>query len=130
MNNFKKFTVIMLLVSSFFMTGCDMAQIIDVISKVAEGVTKAIPAIKGVVDTIKGALPNNDNPATASATTTVATTTATVTTPAVATPTTVIDTTTTASPATAIDNNTGNDAEIKVTPANDDEEVTAPGANG
>jgi len=44
----------MLLVSSFFMTGCDVAQIMDVVGKIATGVQQAMPAIKGVVDAFGG----------------------------------------------------------------------------
>ncbi len=52
----KKFSVIMLLLGAIFMTGCDASQIIDIISKVAEGVQKAIPAIKEVIDTVSNAV--------------------------------------------------------------------------
>ncbi len=57
----KKFSVIMLLLGAIFMTGCDASQIIDVISKVAEGVQKAIPAIKEVVNTISNAVSSTNN---------------------------------------------------------------------
>ncbi len=56
MNILKKFSVIMLLLGAIFMTGCDASQIIDVISKVAEGVQKAIPAIKEVINTVSSAV--------------------------------------------------------------------------
>lgn len=46
----------MLLLGAIFMTGCDASQIIDVISKVAEGVQKAIPAIKEVINTVSNAV--------------------------------------------------------------------------
>ncbi len=46
----------MLLLGAIFMTGCDASQIIDVISKVAEGVQKAIPAIKEVINTVSSAI--------------------------------------------------------------------------
>ncbi len=46
----------MLLLGAIFMTGCDASQIVDVISKVAEGVQKAIPAIKEVINTVSNAV--------------------------------------------------------------------------
>lgn len=60
MNILKKFSVIMLLLGAIFMTGCDASQIIDVISKVAEGVQKAIPAIKEVINTVSSAVSNTN----------------------------------------------------------------------
>ncbi|EKD82776.1 MAG: hypothetical protein ACD_39C01106G0003 [uncultured bacterium] len=54
MRQFRRFAVLMLLVASFFMTGCDAQQILDVISKIATGVQQAMPAIKGVVDAFGG----------------------------------------------------------------------------
>ncbi len=50
----------MLLVASFLMTGCDAQQILDVISKVANGVQQAMPAIRDVVNTFNGVV-NNTN---------------------------------------------------------------------
>lgn len=61
MNILKKFSVIMLLLGAIFMTGCDASQIIDVISKVAEGVQKAIPAIKEVINTVSNAVSSTNN---------------------------------------------------------------------
>jgi len=53
-----------MLLGAIFMTGCDASQIIDVISKVAEGVQKAIPAIKEVIDTVSNAVSDtNKDPA-------------------------------------------------------------------
>ncbi|HNS09659.1 MAG TPA: hypothetical protein PKN29_08150 [Candidatus Ozemobacteraceae bacterium] len=57
----KKFSVIMMLLGAIFMTGCDASQIIDVISKVAEGVQKAIPAIKEVINTVSNAVSSTNN---------------------------------------------------------------------
>lgn len=54
MKQLRKLSVLMLLVVSLFMTGCDAQQIMDVIGKVADGVQQAMPAVKGVVDTFKG----------------------------------------------------------------------------
>ncbi|PKL41623.1 MAG: hypothetical protein CVV41_17885 [Candidatus Riflebacteria bacterium HGW-Riflebacteria-1] len=70
MRQFRRNAVLMLLVASFFMTGCDAQQILDVISKIATGVQQAMPAIKNVVDAF-GQVANNvnnapaDNPAAA-----------------------------------------------------------------
>jgi len=62
MRFFKALTFIVLMgLVSVSMTGCDASKIIDVISKVAEGVQKAIPAIKEVVNTVSNALPQNTN---------------------------------------------------------------------
>ncbi len=61
MRNFQRFSLLMLLGSSLFLTGCDASKILDIISKVAEGVQKAIPAIKEVVNTVQQALPQQDN---------------------------------------------------------------------
>lgn len=60
MKQLRKLCVLMLLVASFFMTGCDAQQILDVISKVAEGVQQAMPAIRNVVDTFNN-VANNIN---------------------------------------------------------------------
>jgi len=63
-----------MVISSFFMTGCDASKILDVIQKVAEGVQKAIPAIKEVIDTVSNTVNSTntdtatDNTATATAT--------------------------------------------------------------
>jgi len=60
MKQLRKLTVLMLLVASFFMTGCDAQQILDVIQKVATGVQQAMPAIRDVVSTFNGVVNNND----------------------------------------------------------------------
>lgn len=52
MRQFRMLAVLMLLVSSFFMTGCDAEQVKDVVDKVAAGVQKAVPAIKEAIDKI------------------------------------------------------------------------------
>lgn len=54
MKKFRKLALIMALVSSLFMTGCDASKILEVIGKVAQGIQQAIPAIKGVIDTVAG----------------------------------------------------------------------------
>lgn len=61
MKMLKELLVIMLLVSSIFMTGCDATQIVEVIGKIAQGVQQAMPAIKNVIDTFTNVLGNNDN---------------------------------------------------------------------
>lgn len=71
MHILKKFSVMMMILGAIFMTGCDASQIIDVISKVAEGVQKAIPAIKEVINTVSSAVSNNNNNNTASNTATI-----------------------------------------------------------
>lgn len=65
MRRLKQFMVAILLVSSIFTTGCDASKIMDVITKVAEGIQKAMPAIKEVIDTVKGVVGNDDNTNTA-----------------------------------------------------------------
>jgi hypothetical protein len=60
MKQLRKLSVLMLLVASFFMTGCDAQQILDVIQKVATGVQQAMPAVRDVVNTFNGVVNNND----------------------------------------------------------------------
>ncbi|MEW6710738.1 MAG: hypothetical protein AB1403_13005 [Candidatus Riflebacteria bacterium] len=52
MNTCKKLAVLMAMVASIFMVGCDASKIMETITKVAEGIQKAAPAIKEVVDTV------------------------------------------------------------------------------
>jgi hypothetical protein len=61
MKGLKRLALMLLLVSSVFMTGCDATQIIDMIQKVAQGVQQAMPAIRDVVNTFAGIFGNNDN---------------------------------------------------------------------
>lgn len=61
MRKFKLFAVSILLVSAMFSTGCDVAKIMDVVTKVAEGVQKAAPAITEAVNAVKNVIPNNTN---------------------------------------------------------------------
>jgi len=103
MHILKKFSVMMMILGAIFMTGCDASQIIDVISKVAEGVQKAIPAIKEVINTVSSAVSNsnsnsNNNNNTASNTATTNTAQET--------------------------DNKDNDASVVVTSPTDDEEVS------
>ncbi|MEW6709074.1 MAG: glucosaminidase domain-containing protein [Candidatus Riflebacteria bacterium] len=63
MRKFRKLALLMALVSSVFMVGCDASKIMEVITKVAEGIQKAAPAIKEVINTVSGALNNNANAA-------------------------------------------------------------------
>lgn len=61
MREFRRFAVLVLVFSSFFMTGCDVAKIMDVVTKVAEGIQKAAPAIKDAITAVQQVLPKNDN---------------------------------------------------------------------
>lgn len=56
MRKFKRFSVLMLIVSSLFMTGCDASKILEVIGNVAKGIQEAIPKVKEVIDTVAGAV--------------------------------------------------------------------------
>lgn len=91
--------ILILAVASVTMSGCDAGEIMDVISKVATGVQEAIPKIKEVIDTVSNVLPKNNN---------------------------------TANNNTANNNTTeqtaANNANVKITSAGDDEDVT-PAAN-
>jgi len=78
MRQCKRFAVLLMVISSFFMTGCDASKILDVIQKVAEGVQKAIPAIKQVIDTVSNTV-NSTNTDTATNNTATATSTSTET---------------------------------------------------
>lgn len=61
MREFRRFAVLVLVFSSFFMTGCDVAKIMDVVTKVAEGIQKAAPAIKDAIGAVQQAFPKNEN---------------------------------------------------------------------
>ncbi|MFZ5949094.1 MAG: hypothetical protein ACOYXC_00195 [Candidatus Rifleibacteriota bacterium] len=65
MKNIRKMSVFVMMVASLFMTGCDASKIMETISKVAEGIQKAAPAIKEVVNTVSGLFGNNNNNAAA-----------------------------------------------------------------
>ncbi len=52
MKKCKRLSVIMLIVASFFMTGCDAEKIMEVINQVADGIKQAVPAVKEVIDTV------------------------------------------------------------------------------
>ncbi len=67
MKNLKKVMVLMLVCSSVFMVGCDASKIIETITKVADGIKQAAPAIKQVVDTFSSLFGNNNNNNTATA---------------------------------------------------------------
>jgi len=54
MNNIKKLSVISLLIGSIFFTGCDSSKITEIMTKVTEGIQKAMPAIKNVVEIFNG----------------------------------------------------------------------------
>ena len=61
MKQLKKFAVLMMICASVLMTGCDASQIMETISKVAEGIQNAIPAIRDVVNSFSSAFSNNNN---------------------------------------------------------------------
>lgn len=63
MKQLKKLSVLMLLLASLFMTGCDAQQILDVITKIADGVQQAMPAIKEIVNAFDGVMNTNNAPA-------------------------------------------------------------------
>ena len=50
----RRMLVLLLLIFPIFMTGCDASKIIEAISKVAQGIQQAIPAVKEVVNAISG----------------------------------------------------------------------------
>ncbi len=61
MNRIRKLSVVFMLVASLFMTGCDAGQIVEIIQQVSQGIQQAAPAIKEVIDTVKGIFGNNNN---------------------------------------------------------------------
>ena len=61
MRNFKLSALFILMVFSLFSTGCDVQQIMDVVTNVAQGVSQAAPAIQDAVNTISQVIPNNGN---------------------------------------------------------------------
>ncbi|MDD3147253.1 MAG: hypothetical protein PHD82_08125 [Candidatus Riflebacteria bacterium] len=87
--------VLLLAVVSITMTGCDANSIMDVITKVAEGVQQAIPKIKEVIDTVSNAFPQNTDTATNNTATN-----------------------------TGGEQNAANNANVTITSAGDDEDVT------
>lgn len=70
------FLIGMLLAASMFTTGCDAQKIMETITKIADAVQQAAPAIKQVVDTFSQAFGNNNNAANNTATDNRQTTTA------------------------------------------------------
>ncbi len=108
MRCFKKFSLMLMLVAAFFMTGCDAQQIIDTITQVAQGVQQAAPAIRDAVNTAQGIFSNdnnNNNQAT----------------PAAPTP--------TPAPTQPTETAADNPAEVFVPNSTDEEEITIPPAN-
>lgn len=63
MRQFRRYAVLMLLVASFFMTGCDAQQILDVVGKIANGVQQAMPAVQEAVKAFDGVTNTNQAPA-------------------------------------------------------------------
>lgn len=52
MKKFKRLSVLLMIVASMFMTGCDASKILEMVGKVAQGIQQAIPAVKGVIDQV------------------------------------------------------------------------------
>ncbi len=61
MRQFKRFAVLILLVSAFFTTGCDVEQIMNTITQVAQGVQQAAPAIQEAINAVQQVFPQNNN---------------------------------------------------------------------
>lgn len=85
----------LLAVVSVTMSGCDASKIMDVITKVAEGVQQAVPKIKEVIDTVKNVIPTNTDTATNN----------------------------TATNNTNTEQNAANNANVNITSAGDDEDI-------
>lgn len=56
MKKTKSFLLVIMFCSSIFMTGCDVEQIVGVITNISQAVQEAVPAISNVINTISGAL--------------------------------------------------------------------------
>jgi len=67
MKKFRQLSILMIFFSSFFLTGCDVNQVIDVITRVAQGVQQAAPAIQQAVNAVQQIFPQNTSSNTASA---------------------------------------------------------------
>lgn len=52
MKQFEKLMIMSMIVCSFFLTGCDMSKITEVIQKVTAGIQKALPAIQQAANAI------------------------------------------------------------------------------
>ncbi len=61
MAGLKKLSVLMMILASIFMTGCDASKIMETITKVADGIKQAVPAIRDVINTFQGIFGNNNN---------------------------------------------------------------------
>lgn len=61
MNKFRQLAALMIFACSFFLTGCDVNQVVDVINRVAQGVQQAAPAIQQAVNAVQQAFPQNNN---------------------------------------------------------------------
>lgn len=61
MKKLRRFSVLLMICASVFMTGCDASKIMETITKVADGIKQAIPAVKQVIDTFKGIFGNDNN---------------------------------------------------------------------
>lgn len=59
MRKFKLLPICMMLIAVMFTVGCDVAQIMDVVTKVADGIQQAAPAIGEAINSIKNIIPNN-----------------------------------------------------------------------
>ncbi len=64
MKKMRSFLLMIAVVSSLFMTGCDAGKIMEVINQVADVIEQAVPVVKEVIDTVNEAFGNaNNNPA-------------------------------------------------------------------
>ncbi|KAF1080827.1 MAG: Flagellar protein FlgJ [peptidoglycan hydrolase] [Candidatus Rifleibacterium amylolyticum] len=63
MKKCKMLSLILMMCASFFMTGCDAQQILNVIQNVANGVQQAMPAIRDAVGAFQNAFNNNNTAA-------------------------------------------------------------------
>lgn len=52
MKTCKKLSVLLLVISTIFMVGCDASKIMETITKIADGIKQAAPAIQEVVNTV------------------------------------------------------------------------------
>lgn len=59
MKQLRKISIMMLLVSSIFMTGCDATKVAEVIGKISQAVEKAMPAIKSIAGAFEGLCQNS-----------------------------------------------------------------------
>lgn len=68
MRKLSRISLMLLIVSSIFTTGCDAEKILKVISNLSQAIQKAVPAIKEVVETLSGGNTSTSSNSTASQT--------------------------------------------------------------